>query len=100
MLCGLRKIFPHAGAKKEDKKAYGLQIWHFYWSFSNDIQAVKGLKVSVCKFHGWGRGLDKTTVKGNDNILESFKKVARGRHVFASTSRNLIKTFCPISQTR
>ena len=29
--------------EKEDKKAEGFQIWHFYWSFSNDILAVKGL---------------------------------------------------------
>ena len=30
--------------EKEDKKAYGLQILHFYWSFSSDLMAVKGLK--------------------------------------------------------
>ena len=29
--------------EKEDKKAYGSQISHFYGSFSNDIMAVKGL---------------------------------------------------------
>ena len=31
--------------EKEDKKAYGSQISHFYESFLNDIIAVKGLKV-------------------------------------------------------
>ena len=30
--------------EKEDKKAQGFQIWQFYWSFSNDIMAVKGLR--------------------------------------------------------
>ena len=30
--------------EKEDKKAYGFQILHFYWSFSSDLMAVKGLK--------------------------------------------------------
>ena len=29
--------------KKEDKKSEGFQILHFYWSFSSDIMAVKGL---------------------------------------------------------
>jgi len=29
--------------EKEDKKALGFQISHFYGSFSNDIMAVKGL---------------------------------------------------------
>ena len=29
--------------KKENKKAEGFQISHFYWSFSSDIMAVKGL---------------------------------------------------------
>ena len=32
--------------KKEDKKAEGFQISHFYWSFSSDIMAVKGLNKS------------------------------------------------------
>ena len=36
----------HFGGKgeKEDKKAKGFLISHFYWSFSSDIIAVKGLK--------------------------------------------------------
>ena len=34
------EILSHASAKK---KAEGFQILHFYWSFSNDIMAVKGL---------------------------------------------------------
>ena len=29
--------------EKDDKKAEGFQILHFYWSFSSDIMAVKGL---------------------------------------------------------
>ena len=29
--------------EKEDKKAYGFQISHFYGSFSDDITALKGL---------------------------------------------------------
>ena len=29
--------------EKEDRKAEGFQISHFYGSFSNDIMAVKGL---------------------------------------------------------
>ena len=32
--------------EKEDKKAYGFQISHFYWSFSSDTMAVKVLIVS------------------------------------------------------
>ena len=32
--------------EKEDKKASGLQISHFYGSFSNDIMEVKGLSKS------------------------------------------------------
>ena len=30
-------------SEKEDKKAYGFQISHFYGSLSKDIMAVKGL---------------------------------------------------------
>ena len=29
--------------EKEDKKAEGFQILHFYWLFSSDIVAVTGL---------------------------------------------------------
>ena len=47
MLCVLTKTLSHAGAKKENKKAEGFQVLHFYWSFSNDIMAVKGLKPSI-----------------------------------------------------
>ena len=44
MPCVLIKILSHASAKKEEnKKAEGLQISHFYWSFSRDNVAVKGL---------------------------------------------------------
>ena len=32
--------------EKEDKKAKGFQISLFYWSFSNNIMAVKGLKTT------------------------------------------------------
>ena len=32
--------------EKEDKKAEGFKISHFYGSFSNDIMAVKGLIMS------------------------------------------------------
>ena len=31
--------------KKEDRNSYGFQILHFYWLFSSDIMAVKGLKL-------------------------------------------------------
>ena len=33
--------------KKEDKKAEGFQISHFYWLFLSDIVAVKGLMCFV-----------------------------------------------------
>ena len=39
----LMKIISRDSAKKEDKKASGFQIPHFYGSFSNDIMAMKGL---------------------------------------------------------
>ena len=32
--------------QKEDKKASEFQISHFYWSFSSDIIAVKGLSAA------------------------------------------------------
>ena len=34
--------------EKEDKKAEGLGILLFYWSFSSDITTVKGLIIMVC----------------------------------------------------
>ena len=43
MLCVLVEILSHASAKKEDKKAYGFLISHFYGSLSNDIMAMNGL---------------------------------------------------------
>ena len=51
MLCVLMKILSHASAKKEDKNDQGFQIWHFYWSFSSDIMAVKGLIPSLPGCH-------------------------------------------------
>ena len=42
-LYGLMIILPHATVKKKTKTEEGFQIWYFYWSFSNDILAVKGL---------------------------------------------------------
>ena len=30
-------------SEKEDRKAEEFQISHFYWSFSSDVMAVKGL---------------------------------------------------------
>ena len=33
--------------KKEDRKAEGFQILHFYWPFSSDITAVKGLTANI-----------------------------------------------------
>ena len=45
VLSVLMRILSHANAKKKMKKAYGFQILHFYGSFSNDIMAVKGLRV-------------------------------------------------------
>ena len=41
MLRVMMTILSHAGAKKRTE---GVQILHFYGSFSNDIIAVKGLK--------------------------------------------------------
>ena len=43
MLSVLIKIFSHASAKNKKKKAEGFQISQFYWSFSSDNLAVKGL---------------------------------------------------------
>jgi len=34
--------------EKEDKKALEFQISRFYWSFSSDIMAVKGLMIMYC----------------------------------------------------
>ena len=39
--------------KKEGKKAEGLQILYFYWSFSNDIMVVKGLIASFMRSQLW-----------------------------------------------
>ena len=33
--------------KKKKEKAWGFQTWHFYWSFSSDIVAVKVLTFSL-----------------------------------------------------
>ena len=46
MLRVMMTILSHAGAKTRTE---GFQILHFYGSFSNDIIAVKGLKL-------WERG--------------------------------------------
>ena len=50
-ICGLIKILSHASAKKKKKKGFGVstgfQLSLFYWSFSSDIMAVKGLTSSV-----------------------------------------------------
>ena len=29
--------------EKENKKASGFEIWHFYWSLSSDLMAMQGL---------------------------------------------------------
>ena len=29
--------------EKEDRNSLEFKIWHFYWSFSSDVMAVKGL---------------------------------------------------------
>ena len=65
------KILSQEGAEKEDKKAEGFQILHFYWLFLSDIMAVKGLmqyntrtideKLIIfgsvcCSYKTWGRG--------------------------------------------
>ena len=48
MLCVLTEILSVLHIKRETKKKERLlkafQISHFYWSYSNDIVAVKGLK--------------------------------------------------------
>ena len=55
MLCVSIKILLHARAKKKteiftgfklSRNIYGFQIFHFYSSFSSDIMAVMGLKLS------------------------------------------------------
>ena len=43
MLCVLIKVLSHANVKKKTN-VLGFKISHFYWSFSSDIIAVKGLK--------------------------------------------------------
>ena len=45
MLCILMTILWHASTKK--KKAYGFQISLFYWSFSDDIMAMKELRIII-----------------------------------------------------
>ena len=47
MLYVLMAILSHASVKKKTKKAYGFQTLHFYWLFSSDIMAVKGLMVNI-----------------------------------------------------
>ena len=42
MLCILIKILLHASVKQTTKRLMGFKFSHFYWSFSNDIVAVKG----------------------------------------------------------
>lgn len=37
------------GGKRRSLCHYGLQIWHFYWSFSSHVAAVKGINwLLVC----------------------------------------------------
>ena len=43
----LIKLFSHASEKKRNRKDEEFQISHFYWSFSSDIIAMKGLRC-VC----------------------------------------------------
>ena len=38
-----KKSFHRPVRKKENKNALGFETSHFYWSFSSDIMAVKGL---------------------------------------------------------
>ena len=40
------KIHLQANAKKKTKIVSGFQIWPFYWSFSSDTIAVKGLSTT------------------------------------------------------
>ena len=47
VLCVLMEILSHAGAEKEDKKVSGFKISYFYWSFSGDTMAVKGLIITT-----------------------------------------------------
>ena len=37
------KSFHMTSVKNKDRNSDGFQILHFYWSFSSDIMAVKGL---------------------------------------------------------
>ena len=49
MLCIWMSILSHASAKKKKtKKATGFQVLRFYWSFWNDLMAVKGLNQYFC----------------------------------------------------
>ena len=44
MIGVLTRILSHASAKKEKTETVtGFKLLHFYWSFSSDIMAVKGL---------------------------------------------------------
>ena len=46
------KIISRAIAKKKTETVKGFDIFHFYWSFSSDIMAVKGLTgTSVGHWH-------------------------------------------------
>ena len=38
------KIISHSSAKKRTKMRKGFKFEHFYWLFSSDTMAVKGLK--------------------------------------------------------
>ena len=49
MLCVLMKILSHDGAEKKYKNAEGFQISHFYWLFSSDTMAVKGVNSDIQK---------------------------------------------------
>ena len=45
--------------EKENKKAKGFQILHFYWSFWRDIMAVKGLMYKVKQQPKFPAGMKK-----------------------------------------
>ena len=55
MLCVVMKVLSHASAKKKKKRLNALkfQIWPFYRSFSSEIMAGKGLRMTLLVHAGY-----------------------------------------------
>ena len=73
----------YVSAKKKTKRLKGFQISYFYWSFSNDILAVKGLipyraVISYRPLRYQWRELPQVS-------FSSRQKFCRDKHVFVTT---------------